>query len=88
MVTKIQVRLLSYGLLFVLPLLVLLWQQHHAGPLPQWLTGYVDFYLNLYLVAALSGYLPLLGYVALAVLSTEVWLGLFRRAPTSDASHS
>lgn len=87
MVTKIQVRLLSYGLLFVLPLLVLLWHAKFAAQLPQWLAGYVDFYLNLYLVAALSGYLPLFGYVALAVLSTEVWLGLFRRENTSDVRH-
>jgi hypothetical protein len=84
-VTKTQVRLLSYGVLFVLPALVLLCQRQLAVQLPQWLTGYVDFYLNLYVVSALSGYVPLLGYVALAVLSTEVWLGLFRPSTRSDA---
>ncbi len=36
------------------------------------LSSYVDFYLSLYVLSALSGYLPLVCYLLLALLTGEI----------------
>ncbi|HAT41563.1 MAG TPA: hypothetical protein DCS87_07505 [Rheinheimera sp.] len=73
------VRAVSYALFLALPWLVLYGCGTGSCQAYPSVSSYLNFYLNVWLYAALHGYWPLLSYLLLTVLSTECWLALWRR---------